>query len=337
MLMPVGRQGDIREVRHAGVRMCLSKPVRQSALYDCLVSVMSRSEEPNANVPVAETPPAPVRRQKRRRLLLAEDNPVNQEVALGILQIEGYQVTVAKNGVEAVDAFSKAAFDLVLMDCHMPEMDGFEATRKIREMEKQNNLKRIPIVALTANAMQQDREECLNAGMDDHLSKPYSRLQMRETLDRWLPADGGAEDGKPSKDDAQQPATAQKIVSILDRTALEGLRALETSDNPNLVSRIIEAYMTDTPKLIDKMKHALEASDMMEVAKAAHTLKSSSANVGALELSDRCKQLESAAKRGAAETARDLLSEVESGYRLVETALVSEREPRATEAAGRAH
>jgi two-component system, sensor histidine kinase and response regulator len=120
-------------------------------------------------------------------LLLAEDNPVNQEVALGILQIEGFDVTVAKNGVEAVEAFSTAAFDLVLMDCHMPELDGFEATRKIRSLEKHGNLKRVPIVALTANAMQQDREECLNAGMDDHLSKPYSRLQMRETLARWLP------------------------------------------------------------------------------------------------------------------------------------------------------
>jgi CheY-like chemotaxis protein/HPt (histidine-containing phosphotransfer) domain-containing protein len=294
---------------------------------------MSRNEEPNSSVPAAETPPAPVRRQKRRRLLLAEDNPVNQEVALGILQIEGYQVTVAKNGAEAVDAFSKAAFDLILMDCHMPEMDGFEATRKIREMEKQNNLKRMPIVALTANAMQQDREECLNAGMDDHLSKPYSRLQMRETLDRWLSADN-TEDGKPVKENAEQAASAHKVVSILDRSALEGLRALETSDNPNLVSRIIEAYMTDSPKLIDKMRHALGTADMMEVAKAAHTLKSSSANVGALELSDRCKQLESAAKRGAAETSRDLLSEIESGYRLVETALVAEREPRTSEAAG---
>jgi PAS domain S-box-containing protein len=187
MLTPVGRQGDLREVRQAGVKMCLSKPVRQSALYDCLVSVMSSTAESGASVPPADAAPAPARTQNRKRLLLAEDNPVNQEVALGILQIEGYHVTVAKNGLEAVQAYSNATFDLVLMDCHMPEMDGFEATRKIRDIEKDANLKRIPIVALTANAMQQDREECLNAGMDDHLSKPYSRLQIRETLARWLP------------------------------------------------------------------------------------------------------------------------------------------------------
>lgn len=331
MLMPVGRQGDIREVRHAGVRMCLSKPVRQSALYDCLVSVMSRTEEANANVPVAEAPPTPVRRQNRRRLLLAEDNPVNQEVALGILQIEGYQVHVAKNGSEAVEVFSKSAFDLVLMDCHMPEMDGFEATRKIREMEKQGNLKRIPIVALTANAMQQDREECLNAGMDDHLSKPYSRLQMRETLDRWLPAEGAEDTAVAKRGEHAEAAAVRKVVSILDRTAVDGLRALETSDNPDLLTRIIDAYLDDTPKLIEKMKQALHADDMFEVAKAAHTLKSSSANVGASELSDRCKQLEASARRGSVGMVRELLSDVGSAYTSVESALMAERGPREAE------
>ena len=100
--------------------------------------------------------------------------------------------TVAKSGVEALEAYSKSAFDLILMDCHMPEMDGFEATRNIRQIQKQSNLKRIPIIALTANAMQQDRDECLNAGMDDHLSKPYTRLQMRAMLDRWLPVPADA-------------------------------------------------------------------------------------------------------------------------------------------------
>jgi len=187
MLTPVGRHTDVREVRQAGVRVSLPKPVRQSALYDGIVSLTSNEEGSSAEPEVVEKPQMPPRQTNRRRLLLAEDNPVNQEVALGILQIEGFDVTVAKNGVEAVEAFSTAAFDLVLMDCHMPEMDGFEATRKIRSLEKQGNLKRVPIVALTANAMQQDRDECLNAGMDDHLSKPYSRLQMRETLGRWLP------------------------------------------------------------------------------------------------------------------------------------------------------
>ncbi len=187
MLMPVGRHGDMRELRQAGVLLCLSKPVRQSALYNGLLGIMTGSGEPAAD-PNRVEPAAPtVKRNNRGRLLLAEDNAVNQQVALAILKIEGYQVTVAKNGVEAVEAYGKSSFDAILMDCHMPEMDGFEATRNIRQIQKQDSLKRIPIIALTANAMQQDRDECLNAGMDDHLSKPYTRLQMRAILDRWLP------------------------------------------------------------------------------------------------------------------------------------------------------
>ena len=187
MLMPVGRHGDVRGARKAGVLLCLSKPVRQSALYNGLLTAVTGNGEAVADFAPAEAAKPAAKRENRGKLLLAEDNAVNQQVALAILKIEGFQVTVAKSGVEAVDAFQKSSFDLILMDCHMPEMDGFEATRNIREMQKHGNLKRIPIIALTANAMQQDRDECLNAGMDDHLSKPYTRLQMRAMLDRWLP------------------------------------------------------------------------------------------------------------------------------------------------------
>jgi CheY-like chemotaxis protein len=190
MLMPVGRHGDVRDARQAGVLLCLSKPVRQSALYNGLMNAVAGNEDAAADAVPADSAKGPAKRTNRGKLLLAEDNAVNQQVALAILKIEGYQVTVAKNGIEAVDAYSKSEFDLVLMDCHMPEMDGFEATRNIRQVQKQSSLKRIPIIALTANAMQQDRDECLNAGMDDHLSKPYTRLQMRAMLDRWLPQHG---------------------------------------------------------------------------------------------------------------------------------------------------
>jgi two-component system sensor histidine kinase/response regulator len=192
MLMPVGRHADVREARHAGVRLCLSKPVRQSALYNGLVSVVTGADEAAAEPTTAQAAVPVVKRENRGKLLLAEDNAVNQQVALAILKNEGFQVTVAKNGLEAVEHYSQGNFDIILMDCHMPEMDGFEATRNIRQMQKQEGLKRIPVIALTANAMQQDRDECINAGMDDHLSKPYTRLQMRAMLDKWLPLDASA-------------------------------------------------------------------------------------------------------------------------------------------------
>ena len=136
-----------------------------------------------------------------------EDNLINQQVALGILQIQGYTVTVVNNGREALDAHAQGTFDLILMDCHMPEMDGFEATREIRSRERASG-QRMPIVALTANAMAQDREACLNAGMDDHLSKPFSMLTLQNMLDKWMPqasgrggrsADAGAQDARPRK------------------------------------------------------------------------------------------------------------------------------------------
>jgi CheY-like chemotaxis protein len=139
--------------------------------------------------------------------LLVEDNLINQQVALGILQIQGYSVTVVNNGKEALDAHAQSAFDLILMDCDMPEMDGFEATKEIRGRERSSIGTRVPIIALTANAMAQDRDNCLNAGMDDHLSKPFSILMLQDMLARWLPqaAPTQSEAAKPT---ARSPAKA---------------------------------------------------------------------------------------------------------------------------------
>ena len=321
MLMPVGRHGDVREARHAGVLMCLSKPVRQSALYNCMVNVMAGTGVATSDPLVSENAPTVVRRTNRGRLLLAEDNRVNQEVALAILKIEGYQVTVAANGQEAIDAYARSAFDLILMDCHMPDVDGFEATRAIRRKQKEENLKRIPIIALTANAMQQDREECLNAGMDDHLSKPYSRLQMRAMLDRWLPDQAPAESARP---DAPVPPNAAG--ATLDRSVLEGLRALDPATG-SVLKQVINLYLEDAPQLIQQMKATLAANDTRELAKAAHTLKSASANVGALELAELCKQLETAARGEAKDEMRKLVAAVAGGFEDVQPALVAEREP----------
>jgi two-component system, sensor histidine kinase and response regulator len=186
MLLPVGRLADMREAREAGVAACIAKPVRQSALYDALVGAVrgTRDVAPQA---AGAADVRPVREgAERGRLLLAEDNLVNQQVALAMLKREGFDVTVANNGTEALHAYAEGNFDVILMDCHMPEMDGFEATRNIRRIEGESARKHVPIIALTANAMQQDRDQCLEAGMDDHLSKPYTRAQMHAALERWV-------------------------------------------------------------------------------------------------------------------------------------------------------
>jgi PAS domain S-box-containing protein len=184
MLLPVG-VARLAQLREAGAWSCVTKPVRQSAFYDALVGALHGA---SAAAPqrTAEVDAKPAQDVERGRLLIAEDNLVNQQVALAMIKREGFDVTVANNGAEALQAYHGGDFDVVLMDCHMPEMDGFEATRQIRRSETQTGRKRIPIIALTANAMQQDRDECLKAGMDDHLSKPYTRAQMRAALDRWV-------------------------------------------------------------------------------------------------------------------------------------------------------
>jgi len=182
------RQADLTDARKAGIDACLAKPVRQTMLYECLVNVMAGQPQEAVSAAAVREPLNTAPARILGNILLVEDNLINQQVALGILQIQGYSVTVVNNGREALDAHAQGAFDLILMDCHMPEMDGFEATKEIRRREQSSSIgKRVPIVALTANAMAQDREDCLNAGMDDHLSKPFSMFTLQGMLDRWMP------------------------------------------------------------------------------------------------------------------------------------------------------
>jgi PAS domain S-box-containing protein len=187
LVMLTRRHADIQNARDAGFDACLVKPVRQTGLYECLVNIMAGRPQENAAAAAVSVPVSKAPAGIRGKILLVEDNLINQQVAVGILQIQGYSVTVANNGREALEAHAQGAFDLILMDCHMPEMDGFEATMEIRRHEQSSIGRRVPIVALTANAMAQDREECLKAGMDDHLSKPFSMQTMQDMLDRWMP------------------------------------------------------------------------------------------------------------------------------------------------------
>jgi PAS domain S-box-containing protein len=185
MLTSLAERGDASRLHEIGFAAYLPKPIKQSHLHDCLVTVLGQRSAPEGTLP----PPLVTRhtlREARRRahILLAEDNPVNQRVAIHMLSQMGYQVDAVPNGREAVEALEQGKFDIVLMDCHMPEMDGYEATRTIRERE--NGVSHTPIIAMTANAMKGDRERCLEAGMDDYLSKPVKSKDLGEIVERWL-------------------------------------------------------------------------------------------------------------------------------------------------------
>jgi CheY-like chemotaxis protein len=187
LLAPAGLWGDENAARQAGIVRCLSKPVRQSVLYNCLVSVLQApvdvSPPASRSAPALVTDPA----LEHSYILLAEDNPINQEIAVEILTSLGCRVQVVTNGREALAALEHATYDVVLMDCQMPDMDGFETTRAIRARELAMGQAPLPIIAMTAHAMSDHRAHCLAAGMSDYLSKPFTQEQLHAVLRHWLP------------------------------------------------------------------------------------------------------------------------------------------------------
>lgn len=193
LLASLGRRGDAKAAQDAGIAAYLTKPIRQSQLYECLSLVLANTLQADSG---AAQPPAPLitrhslseaQAQSRGRILVAEDNPINQKVAVKMIEKLGYRVDIAGNGREAVDALERIAYAVVLMDCQMPVMDGLQATTAIRSREGSG--RRTPIIAMTANAMAEDRQRCLDAGMDDFLSKPVASKALAETLNRWMPRD----------------------------------------------------------------------------------------------------------------------------------------------------
>jgi CheY-like chemotaxis protein/anti-sigma regulatory factor (Ser/Thr protein kinase) len=322
LVMLTRRQADLKDARNAGIDACLVKPVRQTVLYECLVNAMAGQPQEALAAPVASETLKTAQAGVRGNILLVEDNLINQQVALGILQIQGYSVTVVNNGREALDAHAQDAFDLILMDCDMPEMDGFEATREIRGRERSSTGKRVPIVALTANAMAQDRENCLNAGMDDHLSKPFSILTMQDMLARWIPEAASV----PPETPERATAAHAKAAEVLDRQVLDQLRKLLTNGKPELLARTINLYLAESPKLMQKLKQAAGAKDAPEIARSAHSLKSSSANVGATLLSRYCAEIESSARRADTEEASETFARIETEHDRVQSALSAELE-----------
>ncbi|MEM8948549.1 MAG: response regulator [Pseudomonadota bacterium] len=216
-------------------------------------------------------------------VLLAEDNPVNQEVAVGLLEALDCAVTVVENGKEAVDAVTGKAFDLVLMDCQMPVMDGLDATRTIRKSSTDNESP--PIVALTADSSETIRTDCLSAGMNDLLGKPFTFQELHTLLQRWQPATPAA----PMKPPEDPPRTS---TSTLDLGPIDALRSLDPGDERRLVQRAITKFVDYSEGLVDGLARAVAEDDVAEVSRIAHSMKSSSANLGAVDLARQCAEIE---------------------------------------------
>ncbi len=271
----------------------LTKPIRPSDLHRAL-----------SGQPV--TVPSPARRpvQEERTsakpqgsILLAEDNAVNQEVTLGMLEVLGFTATAVENGRLAIDALSADRFSVILMDCQMPEMDGFEATRMIRQQEQPTGT-RIPIIALTAHALQGDRELCLAAGMDDYLSKPFTIEQLRTVIHRWLPSSSqpGPADSARTPVAPSPPPPPQPDQSPVDPKSWDSITSLQRPGQPDLLAKVIGLYLKDSQGLVDKILAATTERDLASLRDTAHSLKSRSATLGAWHVADLCKQLETGAR-----------------------------------------
>ena len=319
MLSSVADDIDAQAFRDAGIERYLTKPVRQSELYNALVDVLGGGRSSISSLG---------RRAQRRqpecfqgRALLVEDNSVNREVALELLAPTGVTVDVAEDGLAAIDAFRRARFNIVFMDCQMPNMDGFEATAAVRVCEQETGRPRVPVIALTANALAGDRERCLAAGMDDYLAKPFNAAQLQTMLARWLPeqpedtaapAIGPVDEAAIVGSDAAPSVTED---AVLDTGVLDVFRQRERAGRSGLVQRIIDAYLDDSPQHVTQMRAGFDANDPARVQAAAHTLKSSSANVGATGLSERCKAIENTARAGSL---ADIASELGAAETLYE-------------------
>ena len=253
-------------------------------------------------------------------VLLAEDNAVNQEVAKAMLESLGCQVTAVGTGTEAVAAVKATDYNAVLMDMQMPELDGLEATRAIRDHEARTGGGHVPVIAVTANAFAKDAEACFSAGMDAYLSKPFTLGTLHARLARWLPSQGSPP--APTTPAREQQADASG--PVLDRKALDALRALRRPGRPDVVGKIVNAFLTSSPALLATMREAVTRSDAEALHRAAHTFKTSSANVGAVTLSAHCRELEAAGRARTLTNAATLFERIMTEYGRVEAALADE-------------
>jgi PAS domain S-box-containing protein len=287
----VRHEPDVRIAAH------LTKPVRQSQLWDSLAMVMDKAS-PAAAAPAPRAPePAP----GASHLLLAEDNPVNQKVAVRMLEKMGCTVDVAGTGGEAVTSVAGGSYAAVLMDCQMPEMDGFEATAEIRRLE--GGTRHTPIIALTASAMVGDREHCLAAGMDDYLSKPLRDTDLAAALSRWLPGAASLPEGR-----IRPPAGAES--PVLDAEQISSLRAMAEYSGQDLLPELTELFARDTPAQLDTLERALAEGDAATLRQVAHTLKGTAGGLGATDAMTVCGRMEVLAVSGDLEAAASLLAEV---------------------------
>jgi CheY-like chemotaxis protein len=294
--------GDTQRCRELGVSATLTKPIQQSELFDAIVQALTRKQSIQVQPPDPVRPVEILAREESRRFLIAEDNPVNQQLVAKLLEKQGHKVTVSNNGREALEKLEVAgpgAFHAVLMDIQMPQMDGMEATAEIRRREEKTGA-HIPIVAMTAHAMKGDRERCLAAGMDGYVSKPISLSKLNSEIERVL---------------SELPSTRVELAINLDqlRTRLDG--------NDELMGELIQLFIDDAPKQMREIRDAQSKSDAARLENAAHSLKGSASTLGAVALTSSARKLEFLAREKHLDGCGEVCDELELEWSRLKTEL----------------
>ncbi|MDT7042353.1 response regulator [Candidatus Nitronereus thalassa] len=362
LLTAFGQRGDAHTIQEMGFAAYLTKPMHEDRLYKALCLVMGKD---GADGTPGMAPHSPlitqysvdeVERRSQMKILLAEDNLVNQKVAVLMLEKLGCSADVVDNGEQAVQALLQTSYDLVLMDCQMPEMDGFEATRQIRtkelslvargsslgnqeisgaseEIRATSDERRarlhVPIIAMTANAMKGDREKCLKAGMDDFISKPVALEELSRVLQLWIPVKMTTPpevSGVPRITASPRASRRDPVLdemSVLDEATIGELRDLSLDDS-GFLADLIHQFLERSSVLLDNIQQALSEGNFEALAGAAHTLKGSGKNIGTMRLGEACSELEKMGREAQIESIPDQLALVRQEFTEAEAALKEE-------------
>jgi signal transduction histidine kinase/CheY-like chemotaxis protein len=320
LLSSLGHRINSEELKTAGIDLCLAKPVKQSLLFDSLATVLQkdadRSSSPVEKVSLASFVPA--HPNQKLRILLAEDNAVNQQVAIGLLRKLGYQTDTVADGMETLEALNRVRYDVILMDCQMPHLDGYETTRRIRQLEQEgvapfDGEMPIHIIALTANAMEGDREKCLAAGMSDYLSKPVRKNELKAALDRHheIPPSGAIVSSEIS-----QPVTSPSAEVLVDVDRLRDV----TDDEPDRMQQLIDLYLSQTIPMLDDLQEAIQSNSSRDVSHIAHKLLGSSTSCGVDAFTQPLRELERLGREGNLSGAQVLFDGIRRTFPRVQSA-----------------
>jgi CheY-like chemotaxis protein/HPt (histidine-containing phosphotransfer) domain-containing protein len=332
MISSAGRREDAERCRALGVSAYMTKPIRRAELMTAILNSLS-PEDAAARTRLRSPRSSPDQCRRSLHVLLAEDNLVNQKLAVRLLEKRGHTAVVVGNGREAVARLAQEVFDVVLMDVQMPEMDGFEATSALRQAERASG-RHTPVVAMTAHAMKGDRERCLEAGMDDYVSKPLRPEELFETIERLAEAQAPAGVVAPAPDSAvasaaatsaetfHPAASAMEQVADMDeeRPTFDPSHALNlVGGDEQLLRELLEIFMQEAPALMRQIDEGIANRDSALVKRAAHTLKGAVGNFGVRAVFDVCHRLEMMGKAGD-------LADAESAYLRLRT-LMERLEP----------